>query len=97
MGESYPNASQGAMLRFADQHNAMLGACCQIADLDLPAIVRTLEQSLVNAGNCPLKPVDEDARERLKENIAVARLALELEIHREVKRQLRARHQIAWQ
>lgn len=91
MDESHNNASQAAMPRFALQHNAMLKACCQIADLDLPPIVRTLEQSLVNAANGPLKPVEEDARE----NIAVARLALEF--HREVKRQLRARHQIAWQ
>ena len=95
MDGSQTNASQAAMLRFADQHNARLKACCQIADLDLPAIVRTLEQLLVNPGNRPLKSVEEDARERLKENITVTRLALE--ILREVKRQLRARHQIAWQ
>ena len=83
------------MLQFLDQHNAMLKACSQIADLDLPSILRTLEQALMNAGDRPLEPAQADARERLKENIAVARLALE--IHREVKRQLRARHQIAWQ
>jgi len=95
MNESQINPSEAVIVDFANQHNAMLKACCQIAELDLPAIVRTLEQALLNSGNVSLEPAQADARERLKENISVARLALE--IHREVKRQLRARRGVAWQ
>ena len=83
------------MTLFADQHNAMLKCCCQIADLDVPSVIRTLERALVSAGDGPLESEQEEARQRLKENIAVARLALE--IHREVKRQIRRRYRVAWQ
>jgi hypothetical protein len=79
----------------ADQHDAMLKCCAQIADLDIPTVVRTLERALAVAGEGPLDSQQDEARQRLKENITVARLALE--IHREVKRQIRARYNVSWQ
>jgi hypothetical protein len=80
---------------FADNHNAMLKYCSQIADLDIPSVLGTLEGTLATTGDGPLNSEGEQARQKLKENITIARLALE--IHREVKRQIRSRYNVAWQ
>ena len=95
MNERQTKNPEDRTSRLANQHNAMLRCCSEIADLDIPAIVRILEGALAAAGDGALDPQQEDARQRLKENIAVARLALE--IHREVKRQIRSRYNAAWQ
>ena len=95
MESSHTGNPTEEMTLFANQHNTMLQCCCQIADLDIPWVIRKLEGALITTGDGPLEPEQEEARQRLKENIAVARLALE--IHRELKRQIRTRYKMAWQ
>jgi hypothetical protein len=95
MNEPQTRRSQEQIRFLADQHNAMLKYCSQIAELDIPAVVRALERALAAAGDGALVTHREEARQRLKENLTVARLALE--IHREVKRQIRCRYNAAWQ
>ena len=73
----------------------MLKYCSQIADLDIPSVLRALEGTLAAAGDWRLDSEGEQAQQKLKENVTVARLALE--IHREVKRQIRSRYRVAWQ
>ena len=95
MNEPQPKHSGEQIRLLAHQHNAMLKYCSQIVDLDIPAVVQTLERALAVAGDGPLDPQHDEARQRLKENLTVARLALE--IHREVKRQIRSRYNLSWQ
>lgn len=78
---------------FAHQHISLLRLCSQIADLDIPALIEVLSGIRSALGDGPLDAGEEDTRSMAEDNLALARLALQ--IRTEVDRQMRSRCGIA--
>jgi hypothetical protein len=94
MNEPQAKSSEEQFRLLADQHNAMLK---RLSNRRF-GYSNSGPRAGASARRCrgrPLDPQQEEARKRLKENLTVARLALE--IHREVKRQIRSRYNLGWQ
>ena len=70
---------------FEHQHDKMLHLCAQIADLNMPAVVRTLARMRELAGEAPADAERDHRRQMLEENLSLALRAVE--IHAEVRRQ----------
>jgi len=70
---------------FEHQHNRMLQLCSEIADLNMPALVRTLAKMRALAGEGSTNADDDRERQVLEENLALALRAIEIQA--EVRRQ----------
>jgi hypothetical protein len=65
--------------RYISQHDKMLRYCMRIADLDIPAILRLLTEIDAALGECSGEIERFRARRLLEDNLAIARLALEIQ------------------
>jgi len=81
--------SETALERCIRQHDAMLRFCRKIADLEIPAILRLLTEidAALREGTASIEQFR--VRRLLEDNLAIARLALE--IHAEVNRRSKQR------
>lgn len=81
--------SEQELIGFTNQHNAMLHLCSQLANLNVPELIRVLNGMYTAASDGPPGSGQDHTRKMIEDNLVVARLALE--IHGEVNRQIRSR------